>query len=97
MNHLNIVNFACLQNFIMMKKCISLFVLLILLREPSIMAQGPDVVIPVPAEVSVNIGTYRFRKNPKIRFVNTGFRYTGERVFPYLFQMRQAVTMLSGP
>ena len=69
MNHLNIVNFACLQNFIMMKKCISLFVLLILLREPSIMAQGPDVVIPVPAEVSVNIGTYRFRKNPKIRFV----------------------------
>ena len=69
MNHLNIVNFACLQNFIMMKKCIFLFVLLILLREPSIMAQGPDVVIPVPAEVSVNIGTYRFRKNPKIRFV----------------------------
>ena len=52
-----------------MKKCIFLFVLLILLREPSIMAQGPDVVIPVPAEVSVNIGTYRFRKNPKIRFV----------------------------
>ena len=69
MNHLNIVNFACLLNFIMMKKCIFLFVLLILLREPSIMAQGPDVVIPVPAEVSVNIGTYRFRKNPKIRFV----------------------------
>ena len=30
------------------------------------LAQGPDVVIPAPAEVAVNDGVYRFRKNPKI-------------------------------
>ena len=69
MNHLNIVNFVCLQNLIKMKKCILLSVLLILLPVPLIMAQGPDAVIPVPAEVSVNKGTYRFRKNPEILFV----------------------------
>ena len=69
MNHLNIVNFVGLQNFIMMKKRIFLSVLLILLPLPFVMAQGPEVVIPVPAEISVNKGTYRFRKNPKIRMV----------------------------
>ena len=30
------------------------------------LAQGPDVVIPAPAEVSTGQGTYKYRKNPKI-------------------------------
>ena len=30
-------------------------------------AQGPDVVIPAPAEVLIFEGTYSFDKNPKVR------------------------------
>ena len=69
MNHLNIVIFVCLQNLIKMKKCILLSILLILLPVQFIMAQGPDVVVPAPAEVSINKGTYRFREQPEIRLV----------------------------
>lgn len=32
-------------------------------------AQGPQVIIPVPAEVSTGQGTYKYRTNPKIRMV----------------------------
>ena len=32
-------------------------------------AQGPQVVIPVPAEVSTSQGTYRYMKNPKVRML----------------------------
>ena len=33
-------------------------------------AQGPDLIIPSPAEVTIDEGTYSFRKKPKITFIN---------------------------
>ena len=33
-------------------------------------AQGPDMIIPSPAEVTIDEGTYSFRKKPKITFIN---------------------------
>ena len=69
MNHLNNVNFVYLQNLTMKKNRILLLLTLILLSADLSVAQGPETVIPVPAEVMINEGSYRFRKNPKIRLV----------------------------
>ena len=44
-----------------------LFPLICILIALPVFAQGPEVVIPAPAEVTMNEGVYRFKKNPKIR------------------------------
>ena len=44
-----------------------LFPLICILIALPVFAQGPDVVIPAPAEVLIFEGTYSFDKNPKIR------------------------------
>ena len=44
-----------------------LFPLICILIALPVFAQGPEVVIPAPAEVAINEGVYRFKKNPKVR------------------------------
>ena len=44
-------------------------VLTLLIFSASVLAQGPEVVIPVPAEVIMTKGTYKFTEQPKVKVV----------------------------
>ncbi|MBQ2112148.1 MAG: family 20 glycosylhydrolase [Bacteroidales bacterium] len=69
MNHLNIVNFVNLQKIVMMKNGFLLSSVLIVLAAFQTAAQGPEVLIPAPAEVTINEGAYTFGEEPQITFV----------------------------
>ena len=94
MNHLNIVNFVNLQKIVMMKNGFLISSVLIVLAAFQAAAQGPEVLIPAPAEVTMNEGSYKFEEDPQITFVSRPQGDMPEESYILSVNARKGVTII---
>ena len=93
---MNIVNFVRDQNYKKMKNPLLIFSLILSLSVSSVMAQGPDAVIPVPVQIELSDGVYRFEQTPDITFRRVSDRQMGKEAYRLEVRKKGVVITSSG-